>query len=191
MACIQCSVTQSCPTLCDSMSCSPPGSSVLDISQAKTLEWVAVFSSRESSWSRDQTLVSCIDSQILFHWVTWEARSWWHIALKGMKILFKIKIVIFMENYFFWQPTNQWIKSIKGEHQVHTQLEISECKNYKCMGLLRISHPLEVMHCNFLCNSKELDEHFLFPSTDIFLAIIQFLWMYWELVGINLKPFVK
>ena len=44
-----CSVTQSCPTLCDPMVCSPPGSSVQGISQARTLEWVAMFSSRRSS----------------------------------------------------------------------------------------------------------------------------------------------
>ena len=44
-----CSVTQSSPTLCDPMVCSPPGSSVQGISQARTLEWVAMFSSRGSS----------------------------------------------------------------------------------------------------------------------------------------------
>ena len=31
-----------CPTLCDSMNCSPPGSSVLGTSQARILEWVAI-----------------------------------------------------------------------------------------------------------------------------------------------------
>ena len=36
-----CSVTQSCPTLCEIMGWSPPGSSVHDISQARILEWVA------------------------------------------------------------------------------------------------------------------------------------------------------
>ena len=36
-------VTQSCLTLCDPMDCSPPGSSVHGISQAKILEWVAIF----------------------------------------------------------------------------------------------------------------------------------------------------
>ena len=37
---------QSCPTLCDPMDCSPPGSSVHGILQARTLEWVAIsFSS--------------------------------------------------------------------------------------------------------------------------------------------------
>ena len=41
---------QVCPTLCDSMNCSPPGSSVHVILQARMLEWVAMPSSRESSW---------------------------------------------------------------------------------------------------------------------------------------------
>ena len=40
-------VTQSCPTLCDAMDCSLPGSSVHGISQARVLEWVAIaFSPR-------------------------------------------------------------------------------------------------------------------------------------------------
>jgi len=39
-------VTQSCPTLCDPMDCSPPGSSVHGILQARTLEWVAILFSR-------------------------------------------------------------------------------------------------------------------------------------------------
>ena len=33
---------QSCPTLCDPMDCSPPGSSVPGICQARVLEWVAI-----------------------------------------------------------------------------------------------------------------------------------------------------
>ena len=42
------------------MDCSLPGSSVDGISQARVLEWVAMLSSRGSSWPRDQTSVSCI-----------------------------------------------------------------------------------------------------------------------------------
>ena len=38
-----CPHTQSCPTLCNPMECSPPGSSVHRISQARTLEWVCHF----------------------------------------------------------------------------------------------------------------------------------------------------
>ena len=40
-------VTQSCPTLCDPMDCSLPGSSVLEIFQARVLEWVAISFSYE------------------------------------------------------------------------------------------------------------------------------------------------
>ena len=45
-----CSVAQSCPTLFDSMNCSPPGSSVHWIFQARILEWVTISFSRGSSW---------------------------------------------------------------------------------------------------------------------------------------------
>ena len=53
-------VAQSCLTLCDPMDCSPPGSSVPGILQARILEWVAISFSRGSSQLRDQTHVSCI-----------------------------------------------------------------------------------------------------------------------------------
>ena len=46
---------QSCPTLCDPMDCSPPGSYVHGILQARILEWVTIPSSRGSSQPRDQT----------------------------------------------------------------------------------------------------------------------------------------
>ena len=51
-------VAQSCPTLCDPVDCSLPGSSVHGIFQARILEWVAISFSRGSSRPRDRTLVS-------------------------------------------------------------------------------------------------------------------------------------
>ena len=54
-----CLVAQSCPTHCDPRDCSPPGSSVHGISQARILEWVAMLSSRGSLQPRDWTQVSC------------------------------------------------------------------------------------------------------------------------------------
>ena len=53
---------------------SPPGFSVHGILQARKLEWVAISSSRGSSWPRDWTHVSCIGRQILYCWVTREAQ---------------------------------------------------------------------------------------------------------------------
>ena len=51
-------IPQPCPTLCNPMGCSPPGSSVHWILQAGILEWVAMLPSRGSSWLRDWTQVS-------------------------------------------------------------------------------------------------------------------------------------
>ena len=51
---------QSCLTLCDSMDCMLPGSSVCGILHARILEWIAMPSSRRSSQPRDWTCVSCI-----------------------------------------------------------------------------------------------------------------------------------
>ena len=61
----QSEVTQSCLTLCDPVDCSPPGSSVHGILQARILKWVAMSSSKGSSRLRDQTHVSCTGRQIL------------------------------------------------------------------------------------------------------------------------------
>ena len=49
---------QSCLTLCDPMDCSPPGSSVHGLLQARILEWIAMPFSSRSVPSRDQTWVS-------------------------------------------------------------------------------------------------------------------------------------
>ena len=58
-------VAQSCLTLCDPMDCSPPGSSVHGILQARILEWVAISFSRGSSWPRDWTQVSTLRADAL------------------------------------------------------------------------------------------------------------------------------
>ena len=48
------------PTLWGPLDCSPPGSSVHGIFQTWILEWVAMLSSRGSSWPRDQTCIACV-----------------------------------------------------------------------------------------------------------------------------------
>ena len=61
---------QSCPFLCDPMDCSPPGSSVHGILQARILEGVARPFSRGSFRPRDRTWVSClqVNSLLLGYW---------------------------------------------------------------------------------------------------------------------------
>jgi len=70
-------VAQSRLSLCDPTDCSPRGSSVRGISQARTVKWAAVSYSRGSSWPKDQTpisCVSCIGRQILYNCAPWEAQ---------------------------------------------------------------------------------------------------------------------
>ena len=52
--------TELCPTLCDSMNCSLPGSSVHRISQTRILVWVAILFSRGPSQLRDWAWTSCL-----------------------------------------------------------------------------------------------------------------------------------
>ena len=54
-----CVCAQLCPTLCDPMDCSPPGSSAHGIFQGRTLEWVAI------SFSRGQYLVPIIEKNLI------------------------------------------------------------------------------------------------------------------------------
>jgi len=59
-----------CPSLCNAMDCSLPDSSVHGILQTRIPEWVAVLSSRGSSWSRDGIRISsvfCIGRWVLYH----------------------------------------------------------------------------------------------------------------------------
>ena len=73
-------VTQLCLTLCNPidfnpMDCSPPGSSVHGILQAKTLEWVLIPVSRESSPPKDRTPVSCTAGRFFTVWASREANG--------------------------------------------------------------------------------------------------------------------
>ena len=88
----------SCIVVSDSlwpMDCNLPGSSVLRISQARILEWVAVLFSRGYSWSMDGTQVSCTAGRLFIVWATQEASqitkwkklaTWWSWAYSPLKI---------------------------------------------------------------------------------------------------------
>ena len=64
-------------TLGDPMNCSPPGSSVHGIFQARILEWVAIFFYRGSSQPRDRTGISCISyvGRQVFFFTSWATEA--------------------------------------------------------------------------------------------------------------------
>ena len=70
----RCWTSESCPSLLwPHRLYRPPGSSIHGTFQARILKWVAISSSRGSSSPRDQTHISHIGRQILYHWATREA----------------------------------------------------------------------------------------------------------------------
>ena len=107
-------ILQSCPTLCNPMNYSLPGSSVHGIF-SRILEWVAMPSSRESFQPRDQIYISCISyigRQILYHWDIWEALSCMIPTINPLRVREKKKSIIkartgrdgFMARWL-WKPT--------------------------------------------------------------------------------------
>ena len=88
-----CLVAKSCPTLCDPMDCSPPGSSVRGTSQARILEWVAISSSRGIFQTQGSIPGLLLGRQILYHWATREypinVFLWkWFVWLRGPYVAF-------------------------------------------------------------------------------------------------------
>ena len=92
--------------ICDPTDGNPPGSSVHRISQARLLEWVVTSFSRESSWARDQTHISCVcyiwqaDSLLLSHQQCWHGRETKLPAGRpdSTQMTFYITAIIFMPN---------------------------------------------------------------------------------------------
>ena len=116
-------VAQSCPTLCDPMDCSPPGSFVHGILQARIVAWVTIPFSRGSSRPTDQTHISCVSciaggfftvwATREAQWASWGKDNWemWtsevilsnqelnrpHFLLKSNPVIF-LQITVFLRN---------------------------------------------------------------------------------------------
>ena len=75
--CCCCLVSQSCLTLCDTMYCSSPGSSVRGIFWARILEWVVISFCR-IFLTQGLNPHLLLGRQILYHWITREALIYWY-----------------------------------------------------------------------------------------------------------------
>ena len=99
-----CLVTKLCPTVLRPMDCSLPGSFVHGISQARILEWVAMPSSRASSWPRYWTHF-CTGRQILYYWAIWEASDIIHPSIElGLEFLSEVlsTFYIFPKHFIYF-----------------------------------------------------------------------------------------
>ena len=75
-------VAQSCPTLCNPIDCSPPGSSVQGILQARVLEWGAIAFSGHHSESQPKIPSCSSEFSELPTWISAGALSTYHLGLE-------------------------------------------------------------------------------------------------------------
>ena len=88
------------------MDCSPPGSSVHGILQARVLEWVVISSSRGSSQPRDRTWVSCTAGMFFTVWVAREAPVYWWYALNCIALNCIYSLLSSKHDLRDWKSTN-------------------------------------------------------------------------------------
>ena len=109
--CYSCLVTQLCPTLCHPVDHSPPGSSIHGISQERTLEWAVISFFRGSSQPKDQTCISCIGRQVLYHrtsreakiFTIWSSRKNFCWSLFCSIIVVIVKVLDSSTHIFLWR----------------------------------------------------------------------------------------
>ena len=114
-----CVVTQSCLTLGDPMDCSPPGSSVHGILQAKILQWVAISFSRRSSPLRAQTWFSCTVGRFFTVWATYLAAVTELHPHLGQDTLPPLQLKCVLEVALLWLLAQRSdFTGRRGEHEI-------------------------------------------------------------------------
>ena len=104
-------VAQSCPTPCNPTDCSPSGSSVCRIFQARILECFVIAFSRGSSQHRDRTWISCvfcIAGRFFTCWAIGEAQIWLGLIFKIKKNVFLWRIVA-LQTFVVFCQTSTWV----------------------------------------------------------------------------------
>ena len=171
-SCCCCWVAKSCLTLCDPTDCSPPGSSVHGILQARILEWVAISFSRGSSRPRDWTCVSCLSctgKQILYHWVTWEVRrtSSSVKSSSSIKSVFPLALSLLL-NFWYGGGTGHSLAGIWSEMSFAECLQAS---GFPCLQLAPQGCPDQARGCwkGHSLSSKHLSASSPFLSVQLFV----------------------
>ena len=106
-ACVHAKSLQLCPTLCDTIDCSPPGPSVHGILQARILEWVAISSSRGDLPNPGIELGSpALRADFFTAWTTREAPV-------------RMKWSLIPEQHGFYRTLPHWYRKQRGKIRYH------------------------------------------------------------------------
>ena len=124
-------VNQLCPTLCNPMDCSPPGSSVHGIFQARILEWVATPSSRGPSGPRNHTRVFSNESTLRMRWPKYWSFSFSIIPSKEIPGL-----ISFRMDWLDLLAVQGTLKSLLQHHS--SKASILPCSAF---FIVQLSHP--------------------------------------------------
>ena len=138
-------VAQSCPTLCDPMDCSLPGSSVHGIFQAIVLEWVAISFFKGSSRPRDRTQVSHIVDRCFTIWATEDT-----CTLMSISELFTIARTWKKPR---WPLADEWIRKLWYIYTVEYSVQFS------CSVVSDSLQPHELQHAKPPCPSPTPGVH--------------------------------
>ena len=117
-------MAQLCPTLCNPMDSSLPGSSTHGIFQARVLEWAAISFSRGSSQPRDRIQVSHIADR---PFITWATRESYYDGFSSVQSLSCI---------WLYDPMN---RSLPDHHQLP---EFTQTHVHRVGDAIQPSHPL-------------------------------------------------
>ena len=104
---------------CKPRDCSLPGSSVHGVSQARVLEQVAIFFSKGSSLTRDQTPISCTGRRTLYHCTTWEVLLFIMLSIINKKFIAAVWLLVTL-------PQRQSKDGIQHEHKLHLHYTLEE-----------------------------------------------------------------
>ena len=127
------SVLQSCPTLCNPMGCSPPGSSVHGILQARILERVPIPFSRGCCWPRDQTcLLHILHCRRILYLLSHWGSSWGIVfeAISGS-----------------WNPYHQEMGCAALSVRIQS-------RKRKCISCFKREHLIQIIGKQMLENEK-------------------------------------
>ena len=123
--------------LCNSIDCSPPGSTVHGILQVRILEWITMPFFRGSSQPRDWTWVSCIAGRFFTIWASWKA---YYMAAVSYYLKFLcVTLSLWPSFHCFWEylslispslPNPHLLRLRKADNSVAWIFYISEKNSY-------------------------------------------------------------
>ena len=153
-------VAQLCLTLCDPVDCSPPGSSVHGILQARIMDWVAISFSRGSSQPRDRTHVSSIAGRHFNLWATRGRQVWrqillidTHVIKMGVLVTWKIQLSLqkcrfcFYMILFLLEHLKPGIIVEENTHLIHLGRSLASLKLLTMIISPSVSNSAKRIYC--------------------------------------------